>query len=149
MAYRPVTPKIRNCAQCKEEFTAKDRRRIYCSSSCNTLAWMARQEVEPNSQPLAKGNLSFSLQNVGVAAAGSGVMAAANYFLNDAPFYKALQAKLDKIEHNQGYQAGQTKAYYTQLQRLQAALRYALPDVDQHLRLHSVDDYLKLDSPSK
>ena len=83
MAYKPVPTSQKICVHCNTVYYAKDQRRMYCSSSCNTKAWMARHELSGSHQSQTKpkskeasgnGSLEFSLHNV--ATIGAGVLAA-------------------------------------------------------------------------
>ncbi|MBO0940078.1 hypothetical protein J2I47_26270 [Fibrella sp. HMF5335] len=87
MAYKPVPTTQKVCVRCNTIYYAKDRRRLYCSSSCNTLAWMDRRglgssnqsQVEPKK---AAGGLEFSLNNIGTIATGVLVADTAKVGLN-------------------------------------------------------------------
>lgn len=59
MAYRarPFVSKV--CPQCGSSFDSNHQRRLYCSASCNTLAWLARKAQR------------FPLSSVTVSAGGS------------------------------------------------------------------------------
>jgi ribosomal protein S27AE len=46
MAYKRVPEQVRECAFCGSAFTAAHRRRLYCSSSCNTRACVARKAAQ-------------------------------------------------------------------------------------------------------
>jgi ribosomal protein S27AE len=46
MAYKKVPEQVRECAFCGSAFTAAHRRRLYCSSSCNTRACVARKAAQ-------------------------------------------------------------------------------------------------------
>ena len=75
------------CRHCGQPFAAAHKSRLYCSSSCNTLAWRARRALAgPAPQPLAPAlvpaptpalpgaaELAFTWQTVGVIAAGTAV----------------------------------------------------------------------------
>jgi len=88
MAYhkRPATE--RACAHCGTVFPAAHKARLYCSASCNTLAWRARRAAAaPKGTPASPTalaapplpvatspqGLDFTLRNVGVIAVGTAV----------------------------------------------------------------------------
>ena len=81
MTYHKRPMQVRKCAHCRAKFESNHRSRLYCSSSCNTLAWRARQPaVEPAASAAAgegAGALSLSAQNVGVLAFGAALGTAA------------------------------------------------------------------------
>lgn len=90
MAYKPVplSPKI--CVHCNTVYYAKDKRRQYCSSSCNTLAWMARRGLSGADQPQTKpkqtgATLDPSWQNMGILV-GSSLLADATKATLNAVF---------------------------------------------------------------
>lgn len=75
MTYHKRVAKKRKCAHCGDKFLSHHQSRIYCSQSCNTQAWRARQapEGEASAQPadpVASG-LAFSARNVGVLTLSS------------------------------------------------------------------------------
>lgn len=76
MTYHPRPLQKRKCAHCQRTFNAAHKSRIYCSSSCNTLAWRARNaataaDAGPHAAQPAGSDLPFSAQTVGVVAAGT------------------------------------------------------------------------------
>jgi ribosomal protein S27AE len=79
MTYHKRPMEQRKCAHCKAKFLASHKSRLYCSQSCNTLAWRARQQAqtasvaEPTGQKeqVSKTTLELSAQNVGMLALGS------------------------------------------------------------------------------
>jgi ribosomal protein S27AE len=75
MTYHKRVAKKRKCAHCGTKFLSNHQRRIYCSQSCNTLAWRARhaQQAQEDAQPAgpAASGLAFSARNVGVLALSS------------------------------------------------------------------------------
>lgn len=98
-SYRPRPPETKTCKHCGSTFESRHKRTIYCGSSCRTLAYNARHHIaesEPIKKP--KGDLSFSFQNVGVAAAGAATAAVANYALNDRPAQQEILAKLATLD---------------------------------------------------
>ena len=104
MAYRPVPETPHTCVHCNALYYAKDKRRIYCTSSCNTLAWMARKPTQKTPKPLVKVQTSPSPQNVGVGAVEVGIALGANYLFNDLPAQNKIITKLDCME--QGIEFG-------------------------------------------
>ena len=81
MTYHKRPLQVRKCAHCRAKFETNHKSRLYCSNSCNTLAWRARQ---PAAEPAAlagagegRGALALSAQNVGVLALGSAIGTAA------------------------------------------------------------------------
>ena len=146
MAYHPVLPTPRICAHCNTHFVAKDKRRIYCSSSCNTLAWLARQPQKKQAVSKASSqekDLAFSFQNIATMAAGSTIASGVNYVFNDAPFYEALSKRLSTMEHHLGREAGKTDTMNKKLNQFIRAVRIALPDVHTQLRLLEISDSQK------
>lgn len=75
MTYHKRVAKKRKCAHCGDKFLSNHKSRIYCSQSCNTLAWRARRapEEEAGSLPaVAAGpGLAFSARNVGMLTLSS------------------------------------------------------------------------------
>lgn len=118
MAYRPVPQGPRVCVHCNTLYYAKDKRRIYCSSSCNTLAWLARKATQqiPKPKPVAgnesalalldidattlgaTGQSSLSTKDVAASAIGAALVAGANYFFNDLPAQNRMSTELDSLE---------------------------------------------------
>ncbi|MCC5612785.1 hypothetical protein LC612_40380 [Nostoc sp. CHAB 5834] len=105
MAYRPVSTTDRLCQHCKTVFQAKDKRRMYCSSSCNTLACQARKDKKATktAQPVVNhkvesGALPLSAKSVATLAVGAGVVAGLNYLANDRPAHAELMSALDDIK---------------------------------------------------
>lgn len=106
MAYKkqPLRPRI--CAHCGDPYQAVDRRRLYCSPSCKTLASNARRratgpflvlKATPLAAPVTAEtaasapapSLPFDLQTVGVVAVGSALghlgLRAVDQLLSSAP----------------------------------------------------------------
>ena len=86
MTYHKRPLQTRKCAHCRTKFESNHKSRLYCSQSCNTLAWRARQvpkqagsAAEQAPQPAGGGpaTLGFSAQNVGVLALGAALGTAA------------------------------------------------------------------------
>ncbi len=75
MTYHKREAKKRKCAHCGDKFLSNHKSRIYCSQSCNTLAWRARRalEGETDPQPAVAGQpaLAFSARNVGLLTLSS------------------------------------------------------------------------------
>ena len=78
MAYRKREPKEVKCAHCNTLFTSNHKSKIYCCQSCNTLAWIKRNEIVHDSKAKSAKSLDFNFQNVGVVAAGSLIGSAGN-----------------------------------------------------------------------
>lgn len=84
MTYHKRPIQVRKCAHCRAKFESNHKSRLYCSNSCNTLAWRAR-----HGGTAAKGSarqagptgedLPFSARTVGVVAAGNLVAQAGTY----------------------------------------------------------------------
>lgn len=74
MAYKPREPQIKVCKHCSTSFESHHKNRIYCSQSCNTLAWMKRRQVNAGSSAKPGGQqkvtLDFSAPNLATMAAG-------------------------------------------------------------------------------
>ena len=107
MAYKPVQMTQRTCSYCGLSYLAKDRRRIYCSSSCNTLACLSRKEKnslgEPEDEAPISVKLNFSFANVATVAAGSLAADAVKeagkaLFTKKQPSNGELMVKLKEIE---------------------------------------------------
>ena len=105
MAYRPVLLTDRLCRHCQTVFQAKDKRRVYCSSSCNTLACQARKTAKApkpiQSKVVTKAekqHLALSAQNVATLTVGAGVVAGLNYLANDRPAHAELMGLLSEIK---------------------------------------------------
>jgi hypothetical protein len=105
MAYRPVLLTDRLCRHCQTVFQAKDKRRLYCSSSCNTLACQARKTTKsPKSLQATvitkkeKQHLALSAQNLATLTVGAGVVAGFNYLANDRPAHAELMGMLAEIK---------------------------------------------------
>lgn len=148
MAYIPVPTTQKICKQCNTLYYAKDRRRLYCSSSCNTLAWMARKGTQ-KTYKLASGNLSFSLQNIGVTGLGATAAAVGNYVLNDLPFRKEVLAKLATMDKgieqglNQLLAAAQQHIdFVNAMKQIEPALEYRMKEVKRQ-RLETAKKRLK------
>lgn len=75
MTYHKREAKKRQCAYCGDQFLSNHQSRIYCSQSCNTLAWRARHapEAQPAAPPAGTeaSGLAFSARNVGMLTLGS------------------------------------------------------------------------------
>lgn len=102
MAYTPKQMTDRICTHCGTSYQARDKRRIYCSSSCNTLAWMARQEKKPTDLPKTDkaqpdGSLALTTQNVATIAVGAAATAGINYLLNDRPAQQEVKQMLQQV----------------------------------------------------
>ena len=84
MTYHKRPMQVRKCAHCHAKFECNHKSRLYCSNSCNTLAWRARhrgtvtkgsaREAGPTDE-----DLPFSARTVGVVAAGNLVAQASTY----------------------------------------------------------------------
>lgn len=105
MPYRPVSTTDRLCQHCQTVFQAKDKRRMYCSSSCNTLACQARKTTKPANSTLlpsraeeAERSLPLSMETVTTLAAGASVVAGLNYLANDRPAHAEVMAALHEIK---------------------------------------------------
>jgi hypothetical protein len=143
MAYHPVLPADRPCQHCQHVFQAKDKRRLYCSSSCNTLACQARKTTKsPKSLQPASGTkadrqtLALSAQNVATLTVGAGVVAGLNYLANDRPAHAELMGMLTEIKAALAKLTGPSKAekaldYLTQYIDAQRA---GDPGLDQRMK---------------
>lgn len=98
MAYRPVPLTPHTCVHCNTLYYAKDKRRIYCTSSCNTLAWMARKATQKTPKPLVRVQPSLSTQDIATLVITQVSTLFANYKLNDQPARKEILDKLAKLE---------------------------------------------------
>lgn len=98
MAYTPVPMTTRVCVQCNRVYYAKDKRRLYCSSSCNTRAWMARVGDEREKIGSSKGDLNYSLKNLAMMTAGSLVADAVQELFSDQPTNQEIMTKLASVE---------------------------------------------------
>ena len=104
--YRPRPYIERTCVRCGFVFQTNHSRTRYCSDSCRVNAFYARQQgtgtlgVAEAAQPIAP-DLSFSLQNVGVSAAGAGAAALFNYAFNDHPSQQEVIRLLKSIKQDQ------------------------------------------------
>jgi len=79
MTYHKRPLQQRACAHCEAPFESNHQSRMYCSQSCNTLAWRARQPAKRTEEPNATGRaeLEFSVQNVGLLALSTALGTAA------------------------------------------------------------------------
>ena len=105
--YRPRPSEVIKCQHCGIKFESRHKRTMYCGESCRQLAYQARHRAMDGLGAIeadVEGNLAFSLQNVGVGAAGAATAALGNYLLNDLPARRAILSKLDGIE--KGTEAG-------------------------------------------
>lgn len=57
MAYRKVALRLHHCAHCHTEFWAADKRRLYCTNSCNTQAYNRRKALAKALDGLAAASL--------------------------------------------------------------------------------------------
>lgn len=75
MGYKRRESQEKQCQHCGKPFASSHKSRIYCSSSCNTLAWMKRRHVNVDSSAQGggqqKATLDFNAPNVATLAAGS------------------------------------------------------------------------------
>ena len=85
MAYRPVSTTDRLCQHSHAVFQANHKRRLYCSSSCNTLACQARKTTKSaKASPIAvlpkadERTLPLTAQNVATLTVGAGIVAGLN-----------------------------------------------------------------------
>lgn len=97
-SYRPRPSEAKHCQHGGILFESTHKRTIYCGESCRQQAYQARQQVKRTGEKKLLNDLPFSLQNVGVAAAGAAVAAAGNYLFNDQPAQRAI---LDEIKKTQ------------------------------------------------
>ena len=88
----------RVCVQCNTVYYAKDKRRLYCSSSCNTRAWMARAGHEGGKTASTRGDLNFSFHNVATVATGTLVADGIKSMFGDEPTNEEIMAKLASVE---------------------------------------------------
>lgn len=97
--YRPRPSESRICLHCASSFSTKHKRAQYCGASCRQLAYQARRKTQSPPAPaqVPARELSFSVKNVGVAAAGAGVVALTNYVINDRPVQQAVLAQLHQL----------------------------------------------------
>lgn len=102
MAYIPVPTTSRICAHCNGIYYAKDRRRLYCSSSCNTLAWIARKGHQTEKTGFAKGDLNFSFNNVATVATGTLVADGVKALFDNTPSTQEIMARLVSLEKRLG-----------------------------------------------
>lgn len=144
MPYQPVALSNRFCAHCGGQFTAKDKRRIYCSSSCNTLAWMARNSQDRVSDKVEQvdGDLNFNLNNVGVSAAGAMLVTGAKQVLNDSPFQESVLNDLKSLIYKYDFLLGRLAVSQAESTRLRNALSYADPRVAEYLKNHPVEEFI-------
>lgn len=85
MTYHKRPLQQRACAHCEAPFESNHQSRMYCSQSCNTLAWRARQPAKQStpakrteeSNTAGRVDLAFSAQNVGMLALGTALGTAA------------------------------------------------------------------------
>ena len=113
--YRPRPLQIKVCQHCNFSFESAHKRTIYCSNSCRTLAYIARQELEPSKPELVlkplKTELAFSAQNIGVTTFGSGISVLANAVINDFPAQEKLLKRIldlaDQVTANHRYVVAQ------------------------------------------
>lgn len=85
MTYHKRPVETCKCAHCEAPFQSNHKSRLYCSQSCNTLAWRARQpprttgpaEQAPENVGGGPATLKLSAQNVGVLALGTALGTAA------------------------------------------------------------------------
>ena len=85
MTYHKRPLQQRACAHCEALFESNHQSRMYCSQSCNTQAWRARQPAKRSTpakqteEPTVTGraDLAFSAQNVGMLALGTALGTAA------------------------------------------------------------------------
>jgi hypothetical protein len=94
-----------------------------------------KEKIVSEEQETGSSNLTFSVKDVGNAAVGSGIAAAANYLFNDAPFYKALEDRFNRIEYFLGRQAGRNDVQHQKLDDLITALGRAIPELNGYLHL--------------
>ena len=100
--YQPRPTEGRICKHCAQPFQTAHKRAIYCKNSCRVMAHQARQGPKRQEVTVAedKGELKFSVQNVGTTSVGAGVAALGNYLLNDQPAHQRLLARLDQLDQN-------------------------------------------------
>ncbi|MCC5610926.1 hypothetical protein LC612_30305 [Nostoc sp. CHAB 5834] len=86
-------------------FQAKDKRRLYCSSSCNTMACQARKTTKstktsqlPLTSEVDGQTLPLSAQNIATLTVGAGVAAGLNYLANDRPAHAEIMSTLHEIK---------------------------------------------------
>ena len=99
--YRPRPYQQRVCEHCSMHFDTNHSRTKYCGDSCRVKAFYARQDTNKPLTPPTTGNLPFSLQNVGVVAAGATGAAILNYFANDRPAQQQIISLLESIKQDQ------------------------------------------------
>ena len=131
MAYIPVPTSQKVCVRCHTVYYAKDRRRLYCSSSCNTLAWMDRQGLE-SKQLISKakqtgGELDYTLSNVTTIATGvliaDGTKALANALLDIQPTNAQIMEELKLTQQRTEYLLGVLSGKLTYAQELTIDVR--------------------------
>lgn len=97
--YRPRPVQLITCKHCCMSFETRHKRTMYCGESCRQLAYQARHRIGDQQElRQVKGNLDFSVQNMGVTAAGAAVTAVGNYMLNDRPAQQEILSRLSSIE---------------------------------------------------
>ena len=99
--YRPRPYQQRACQHCSMHFETNHSRTKYCGDSCRVKAFYARQDTNKPLTPQTTSTLSFSAQNVGVAAAGATGAAILNYFANDRPAQQHIISLLESIKQGQ------------------------------------------------
>lgn len=114
MAYKPVPTSQKVCVHCHTVYYAKDQRRMYCSSSCNTKAWMARHGLTGSDQRQTKtkriqagGTLDPSLHNLaliaGTVLAADTTTAALNAVFEVQPTNDALLNEIKALRQQNAY----------------------------------------------
>jgi ribosomal protein S27AE len=99
MAYKRVPEQVRECAFCGSAFTAAHRRRLYCSSSCNTRACVARKAAQAV-RATTEVDLGKANSLVSPASASAGTVTLAHNLQNWAMLTIAPQApKLIAVGH--------------------------------------------------
>lgn len=98
--YRPRPTQVIMCNHCGLSFETRHKRTMYCGESCRQLAYQARHRdnIDQQKSIKGKGDLSFSIHNVGLTATGAAAAAVGNYLINDRPAQQAVLSKLDSIE---------------------------------------------------
>jgi len=99
-----MTPRV--CVHCNTLYYAKDKRRLYCTSSCNTLAWKARQgdqsEKKAPANSSAQGELEYSFNNIATVATGSLVADGVKALFDNSPTTQEIMARLANLEKQLG-----------------------------------------------
>lgn len=132
-SYRPRPTEVKTCVHCGTHFETRHKRAIYCGSSCRVLAFNARQGIESEKTGKAKGNLAFSVQNVGVTSIGAGIAAVGNYMFNDQPARKEVLDRLSSLDKGLELGLKQMLTVAQQQVYFMNAMKRALPGLETYM----------------